>query len=136
MFYGDEEARRIIAEIKSTMTHHPVYEPLAHETQCMVLDDDQWCIYKKHIARVAKERSVKKTPTNNAKKRKVRDRRDMEIEAIEIVQGKIIRICDTTFCVTKFDNIDEVTTDKVYRSHVCQALRGDICSFDGYLWCQ
>jgi hypothetical protein len=136
MFYGYENTRRIIAEIKSTMTHHPVYEPLAHETQCLVLDDDQWNIYKKHLARIAKERSAKKKPINNAKKRKVRDRRDMEIEAIEIVQGKIIRICDTTFCVTKFNTIDEVTTDKTYRSHVCQALRGDIGSFGGYFWIQ
>ena len=137
MFYGDDEARRIIAEIKSTMTHHPpVYEPLPQETSCIVLDDDQWYVYKKHIARVAKERVAKKTPVKNAKKRKVRDCRDMDISAIEIVQGKIFRICDATFCITNFDNIDEATTDKVYRSHICQALRGDIDRFDGYFWCQ
>jgi hypothetical protein len=135
MFHGDANAFRIIQEIKASMTHHPVYEPLTHETTCMVLDDEQWHVYKKHLAKVAKDRKTK-TSTTSEKKKKVRDRRDMEIEAIEISSDPIVRICDATFCITKFKNIEEVSTDKVYCSHVLQALRGDATGFGGYFWCQ
>jgi hypothetical protein len=133
VFYGDEDARLIVEEIRSSMTHPPMYEPLAHETRCFVLDDDQWHIYKKSLAKIAKERKTK-TPINTAKRRKVREFRDMDIPAIEISNGSIVCICDTTFGITKFKNMDEVSADKVYCSHVRQALRGDIDRFDHYFW--
>jgi hypothetical protein len=119
----------IIAEIRASFTSHPVAEHI--QTGCIVLDDFQWGIYKKSIAKLAKERKPKAPVVS---KKKVRDRRDMDIEAIEITSGLIYRICERRFSITKFENIEEIASDPVYRSHVYQALRGDSDRFDGYFW--
>ncbi|AGE53047.1 hypothetical protein PBCVFr5L_030R [Paramecium bursaria Chlorella virus Fr5L] len=131
MSLTDERVR----EILSTMTSHPAPEMLpAHETKCLVLDDYQWIVYKKHLARVAKER--KQTKPTVEKKKKVRDRRDTNFEAIELTSDPVVRICDVTFYMKTFESVDDVTDDKTYKSHVTKALRGEIDRFDGYFWIQ
>jgi hypothetical protein len=119
----------IIAEIRASFTSHPVAEHI--QTGCIVLDEFQWGVYKKSLAKLAKER---KTPKKIVSKTKVRDRRDMETPSIEITSGHIIRICVRSFSITKFENIEDITSDPVYKSHVYQALRGDSDRFDGFFW--
>jgi hypothetical protein len=55
LFYGDEKTRRLCDDIRQTMTSRPVQGPVP-TSGCTVMDDHQWRAYKKHIARIAKER--------------------------------------------------------------------------------
>ena len=124
------ETQKIIDEIKSTTTSHPspTHEPV---TGCVVMNDDQWHTYKKYIARLAKERKTsKKTSVSSKKVRNMRDASFVPIDG----SGRIIRICDSTFHISKFVTIEEISTDPVYKSNVEKCLRNGLSSFDGYFW--
>ncbi|AGE50395.1 hypothetical protein PBCVCVR1_138R [Paramecium bursaria Chlorella virus CVR-1] len=127
---GDTSA--LVNHIKSLMTSHPV-AVMDDIPKCIVMDDDQWFSYKKHLARIAKERSqAKKKPSITVSRAKVRNQRDTTMEAIEVA-GTIVRFCETKFCFTKFSSVKSITTDPVERSNIYAALRDGV-SYDGYFW--
>ncbi|AGE48709.1 hypothetical protein PBCVAP110A_134R [Paramecium bursaria Chlorella virus AP110A] len=128
-----EDTSALIYHIKSLMTSHPIFEMMDDIPKCIVMDDDQWFSYKKHIACIAKERSkAKKKPATVVARGKVRNQRDTTMEAIEVA-GTIVRFCETKFCFTKFSSVKSITTDPVERSNIYAALRDGI-SYDGYFW--
>ena len=124
------ETQKIIDGIKYIMTSHPstIHEPV---TGCVVMNDDQWHTYKKYIARLAKERKTSKKMSVSS--RKVRNMRDASFVPID-GSGRIIRICDSTFDISKFVTMEEISTDPVYKSNVDKCLRGETSKFDGYFW--
>jgi len=124
------ETQKIIEGIKSTTTSHPSSTP-EPVTGCVVMNDDQWHTYKKYIARLAKERKTsKKTSVSSRKVRNMRDASFVPIDG----SGRIIRICDSTFDISKFATIEEISADPVYKSNVEKCLRNGLNSFDGYFW--
>jgi len=128
-----DDTSALVHHIKSLMTSHPIFEMMDDTEKCIVMDDDQWFSYKKHLARIAKERSqAKKKPATVVARAKVRNQRDTNFEAIE-VDGTIIRFCETKFCYTKFSSVKSITTDPVERSNIYAALRDGV-SYDGYFW--
>ena len=129
-----DDTSALVHHIKSLMTSHPIFEMMDDDTEkCIVMDDNQWFSYKKHIARIAKERSqTKKKPSIIVSRTKVRNQRDTNFEAIEVA-GTIVRFCETKFCFTKFSSVKSITTDPVERSNIYAALRDGV-SYDGYFW--
>ncbi|AGE51733.1 hypothetical protein PBCVCVM1_147R [Paramecium bursaria Chlorella virus CVM-1] len=128
---GDTSA--LVHHIKSLMVSHPVVVIDDDTEKCIVMDDDQWFSYKKHLARIAKERSkAKKKPATVVARAKVRNQRDTNFEAIEVA-GTIVRFCETKFCYTKFSSVKSITNDPVERSCIHAALRDGV-SYDGYFW--
>ena len=128
-----DDTSALVHHIKSLMVSHPVAVMDDDTEKCIVMDDDQWFSYKKHIACIAKERSkAKKKPSITVSRTKVRNQRDTNFEAIE-VDGTIVRFCETRFCYTKFSSVKSITTDPVERSNIYAALRDGI-SYDGYFW--
>ncbi|APC25631.1 hypothetical protein BST79_gp118 [Only Syngen Nebraska virus 5] len=126
-----------VNEIRNCMFHHPVSEPV-ETPKVFVLDDEGWKTYKKMMARIAKERKISKTKTvTNVSKKCIRDHRDETFEPIEYsVNNQIVRICTTTFSITKFKNFDEAVVgyQNVAKNEVLKTLRGDLSSFDNYFW--
>jgi hypothetical protein len=122
----------LVQQIKSLMTSHPLPTIEEDVEKCIVMDDDQWHSYKKHLARIAKENKAKKAKTVSITRNKVRTQRDTSFEAIEI-SGTIVRICDTTFCITKFSSVKDISNDPVERSHICAAARDGV-DYGGYFW--
>ncbi|AGE52740.1 hypothetical protein PBCVCZ2_101R [Paramecium bursaria Chlorella virus CZ-2] len=129
-----DDTSALVHHIKSLMTSHPIFEMMDDDTEkCIVMDDDQWFSYKKHMARIAKERSkAKKKPATVVARAKVRNQRDTNFEAIEVA-GTIVRFCETKFCFTKFSSVKSITNDPVERSCIHAALRDGV-SYDGYFW--
>ncbi|AGE50741.1 hypothetical protein PBCVCVB1_158R [Paramecium bursaria Chlorella virus CVB-1] len=128
-----EDTSALVHHIKSLMTSHPIFEMMNDIPKCIVMDDDQWFSYKKHLARIAKGRSqAKKKPATVVARAKVRNQRDTNFEAIEVA-GTIVRFCETKFCFTKFSSVKSITTDPVERSCIHAALRDGV-SYDGYFW--
>ncbi|ABT15387.1 hypothetical protein FR483_N102R [Paramecium bursaria Chlorella virus FR483] len=128
-----DDTSALVHHIKSLMTSHPVVEMMDDIPKCIVMDDDKWFSYKKHMARIAKERSqAKKKPSITVARAKVRNQRDTNFEAIEVA-GTIVRFCETKFCYTKFSSVKSITTDPVERSNIYAALRDGV-SYDGYFW--
>lgn len=117
----------LVRSINASFTDHPKYQQI-HESGCRVMDDDQWTVYKKMLARIAKERKTTKTVTQT---RKVRDRRDVDYEPIDWNGKKIMKICDSSYFMEIFKN---VPGDSVYSNHVIKCLRGEIDRFDGFFW--
>ena len=124
--------RDIVRRIHESCTVHPTYSP-PKETGCMVMDDDQWKVYKKTIASIAKERRQPKVDKTAVFKKKIRNQRDENFETIPYDANRILRICTDTFaiCRTKVEDIHEPTT---YVNDVIKCLRGDIDTFDCYFW--
>ena len=127
-----DDTSALVYHIKSLMTSHPV-AVMDDIPKCMVMDDNQWFSYKKHIACIAKERSkAKKKPATVVARGKVRNQRDTSMEAIEVA-GTIVRFCETKFCYTKFSSVKSITNDPVERSNIYAALRDGV-NHDGYFW--
>ena len=130
-FSSTADTSALVRQIKTLMTSHPL-PAMEDMEQCTVMNDDQWHTYKKHLARIAKENKAKKPKTVSSTRNKVRSQRDTSFEAIEI-SGTIVRICDTTFCITKFSSVKEIVSDPVERLHICASLR-DGAKYGGYFW--
>ena len=132
MAYHDTSA--FVWQINSLIASHPLPTIEEDVETCTVMNDDQWYTYKQHLARIAKERTKakKKPKTVSITRNKVRTQRDTSFEAIEI-SGTIVRICDTTYCITKFSSVKDISDDPVERSHICAALRDGV-NYGGYFW--
>jgi hypothetical protein len=122
----------IVNRIKSCFTSHPVATHVP-KGGCMVLDDEQWTVYKKNLAQKAKERKNKKIVEKSVK-RLVRNQRDTTFEPIDYSGKGIARICADRFSIVTFSCIDDVPGDNVYQNAVVACLRGETSTFDGYFW--
>lgn len=129
--------QHIVNEVRKCMTEYPRYVG-PDITGPIVLDDEGWKTYKNMLARIAKERKIsKKKPSTIVSKKCIRDHRDETFEPIEYsVNNQIVRICTTTFSITKFKNFDEAVAgyQNVAKNEVLKTLRGDLSSFDGYYY--
>ncbi|AGE53454.1 hypothetical protein ATCVGM07011_213L [Acanthocystis turfacea Chlorella virus GM0701.1] len=123
----------IVDRIRASFTSHPVAPPIP-AGGCVVMDDEQWAVYKKNLAREAKERKAAKKPVAQPAKRMVRNQRDTSFEPIEYSGKGFVKICTTRFSIQKFVCIDDVPGDRVYRDKIVACLRGETPFFDGYFW--
>lgn len=132
-FYGDEHTRRIIDEIRRGLICHPVTTFVDTKPQ-VCFNDEQWKVHKNMLARIAKERKVKKTVVQ---KRPVRSQRDESFEQIELCDDRpVYRICDTTFAMKKYKKLEDVNKNSVEIAQIKKSLHGDLDRYDGYFWVQ
>jgi len=132
-FYGDEHTRRIIDDIRRGIVCHPVTTFVDTKPQ-VCFNDEQWKVHKNMLARIAKERKVKKTIVQ---KRQVRNQRDESFEQIELRDDRpVYRICDTLFSIEKFFTFKDIIGKSVDISQILKCLRGDLDRYDGYFWIQ
>jgi len=122
----------IVSSILDSFTSHPNAPP-APADGCMIMNDDQWAVYKKQLAREAKERKNKK-PAAQPAKRQVRNQRDSTFEPIEYSGKGFVSICTSRFSIRKFVCVDNVPGDRVYHNAVIACLRGETPFFDDYFW--
>jgi hypothetical protein len=108
-------------------------------TPQIVFDDEAWAIFKSNIAKQAKQRkkenATAKTPIN---KIPVRTNRDVSFERIPFDSAKkIVRICKSTFEITKYANFHEIkkTYSKIDADEIFGVLTGENDSTD-HFWSQ
>jgi len=132
-FYGDEHTRRIIDDIRRGLVCHPATTFVDTKPQ-VCFNDEQWKVHKNMLARIAKERKVKKTIVQ---KRQVRNQRDESFEQIELRGDRpVYRICDTTFAMKKYKNLKDVGGNPVELAQILKTFHGDLDRYDGYFWVQ
>jgi hypothetical protein len=125
----DRQNQDIIANVKQSFCEHPVVEGPFRTPVCF--DDEQWHVYKRMIARIAKERSKPK----EKKTLRVRNHRD-EKEPMTNFDGPIASICDKTFVVRKFKNFDHAMDgrSRFERMEITKCLKGFVDKIEGYYW--
>ena len=123
----------IVNRIKASFMSHPVSAPVP-TGGCVVMDDEQWAVYKKKLAREAKERKAAKNQVAQPAKRTVRNQRDTSFDPIEYSGKGLVSICTSRFSIRKFVCVDDVPGDRVYRDKVVACLRGETPFFDDYFW--
>ena len=124
-----------VVEIRKEFTRHPVAELMEHP-KVFVLDDEGWKTYKQMLARIAKERTTIKTK-KTAITKCIRDRRDETFVSIKFsVDDPIVRICTTTFSITRFRNFEDAVDGyhNVAKNDVVKAIKGELSEYDGYYW--
>lgn len=135
-FYHDEN---VVRQIQSTIKAHP-FECFMDATPQVVFDDESWAIFKSTLAKQAKQRKKENattTPQNN-KKMPVRSNRDVSFDRIQLDNTKkIVRICKSSFEITKYANFDEIkkTYNKIESDEIYNILTGE-CDSSGYFWTQ
>lgn len=129
----------IVMQIQSTIQAHP-FEYFMDATPQVVFDDESWAIFKSNMAKQAKQRKKENattTPQNN-KKIPVRANRDVTFERISFDSSKkIVRICKSSFEITKYANFDEIkkTYNKIESDEIYNVLTGE-CDSGEYYWTQ
>jgi hypothetical protein len=134
-FFHDEN---VVREIQSTFKAHPC-EYFMDATPQIVFDDESWAIFKNNLAKQAKQRkkenATAKTPINKVP---VRSNRDVSFDRIQFDNTKrIVRICKSSFEITKYVNFDEIkkTYTKIESDEIYNILTGE-CDSTGYFWTQ
>jgi len=137
-FYHDENVAR---QIQSTLNSHPIGQ-LMDATPCIVFDDEGWDIYKRNMAKRAKERKKEKStaaPKSNTKPLLVRsNNRDNTFERIQLDSTKkVVRICKSSYEIIKYGNFDEIkkTYIKIEADRIYSILTGE-CDSNDYFWTQ
>lgn len=81
---------------------------------------------------MAKERKTKKAVVQ---KRQVRNQRDESFEQIELRDDRpIYRICDSSFAMKKYNNLEDINKNSVNTAQILKCLRGDLDRYNGYFW--
>jgi hypothetical protein len=108
-------------------------------TPQVVFDDESWLIFKNNMAKQAKQRkkenAAAKTPINKVP---VRSNRDVSFDRIQLDNTKkIVRICKTSYEITKYENFSEIkkTYAKIEADEIYNVLTGE-CDSSGYFWTQ
>ena len=134
-FVHDEN---VVRQIQSTIKAHPC-EYFMDATPQVVFDDEAWLIFKSALAKQAKQRkkenATAKTPINKVP---VRSNRDVSFDRIQLDSTKkIVRICKSSFEITKYANFDEIkkTYNKIESDEIYNILTGE-CDSSGYFWTQ
>ena len=128
----------VVRQIQSTIKVHPC-EYFMDATPQVVFDDEAWLIFKSALAKQAKQRkkenATAKTPINKVP---VRSNRDVSFDRIQLDNTKkIVRICKSSFEITKYANFDEIkkTYNKIESDEIYNILTGE-CDSSGYFWTQ
>jgi len=128
----------VVRQIQSTIKAHPC-EYFMDATPQVVFDDEAWLIFKSALAKQAKQRkkenATAKTPINKVP---VRSNRDVSFDRIQLDNTKkIVRICKSSFEITKYANFDEIkkTYNKIESDEIYNILTGE-CDSSGYFWTQ
>lgn len=134
-FFHDEN---VVRQIQSTIKAHPC-EYFTDATPQVVFDDESWAIFKSNLAKQAKQRkkenATAKTPINKVP---VRTNRDVSFDRIPFDSTKkIVRICKSSFEITKYANFDEIkkTYTKIEADGIYNVLTGE-CESSCYYWTQ
>ena len=134
-FVHDEN---VVRQIQSTINSHP-FGQFMDATPQIVFDDESWSIFKSNLAKQAKQRkkenATAKTPINKVS---VRSNRDVSFDRIQLDNTKkIVRICKTSFEITKYENFNEIkkTYTKIESDEIYSVLTGE-CDSTGYFWTQ
>lgn len=134
-FFHDEN---VVRQIQSMIKAHPC-EYFMDATPQIVFDDESWMIFKSALAKQAKQRkkenATAKTPINKVP---VRSNRDVSFDRIQLDSTKkIVRICKSSFEITKYANFDEIkkTYNKIESDEIYNILTGE-CDSSGYFWTQ
>jgi hypothetical protein len=129
----------VVRQIRTTF-QAPTPEYFMDATPQIVFDDESWMIFKSNMAKQAKHRKKENataTPQNN-KKIPVRSNRDVSFDRIQLDSTKkIVRICKSSFEITKYANFDEIkkTHNKIESDEIYNILTGE-CNSSGYFWTQ
>jgi hypothetical protein len=128
----------VVRQIRSTF-QAPTAEYFMDATPQVVFDDEAWLIFKNNMAKQAKQRkkenATAKTPINKVP---VRSNRDVSFDRIQLDSTKkIVRICKSSFEITKYANFDEIkkTYNKIESDEIYNILTGE-CDSSGYFWTQ
>ena len=130
-FVHDEQ---IVRRIRSEIATHP-FEYVVDATPQVVFDDESWAIFKSNLAKQAKQRKKEKIPI---KKTPVRTNRDVTFDRIPFDGSKkIIRICKSSFEITKYANFEEIKKiyNKTDADNIYNILTGE-CDSSSYFWTQ
>jgi len=130
-FYHDEH---IVRRIRSEIATHP-FEYFMDATPQVVFDDESWAIFKSNLAKQAKQRKKEKIPI---KKTPVRTNRDVTFDRIPFDGSKkILRICKSSFEITKYANFEEIKKiyNKTDADNIYSILTGE-CDSSSYFWTQ
>ena len=134
-FLHDEN---VVRQIQSTIRAHPIGQ-IMDATPQVVFDDEAWEIFKSNLARQAKQRKKENATTApQNKKIPVRSNRDVSFDRIQLDNTKkIVRICKTSFEITKYENFNEIkkTYNKIESDEIYNILTGE-CDSSGYFWTQ
>jgi hypothetical protein len=109
-------------------------------TPQVVFDDEGWALFKNALAKQAKQRKKENATTipQNNKKIPVRSNRDVSFDRIQLDNTKkIVRICKSSFEITKYANFDEIkkTYTKIESDEIYSVLTGERDS-SCYFWTQ
>jgi len=128
----------VVRQIQSAIKAHPC-EYFMDATPQVVFDDESWLIFKNNMAKQAKQRkkenAAAKTPINKVP---VRSNRDVSFDRIQLDNTKkIVRICKTSYEITKYENFSEIkkTYAKIEADEIYNVLTGE-CDSSGYFWTQ
>lgn len=129
----------VVQQIQSTFKAHPC-EYFMDATPQIVFDDEMWAIFKSTLAKQAKQRKKENATTipQNNKKIPVRSNRDVSFDRINLDSTKkIVRICKSSFEITKYANFDEIkkTYNKIESDEIYNILTGE-CDSSCYFWTQ
>jgi hypothetical protein len=136
-FFHDEN---IVREIQSTIKAHPC-EYFMDATPQVIFDDESWAIFKSNLAKQAKQRKKESAPTASKSNTKLLVRsnnRDMSFERIIFdTTKKIVRICKSSYEITKYENFNEIkkTYTKIEADEIYNVLTGE-CDSSCYFWTQ
>jgi len=128
----------VVRQIQSTFQASTA-EYFMDATPQIVFDDESWAIFKINLAKQAKQRkkenAAAKTPITKVP---VRTNRDVSFDRIQLDNTKkIVRICKSSFEITKYANFDEIkkTYNKIESDEIYNILTGE-CDSTGYFWTQ
>lgn len=129
----------VVRKIQSTIKAHP-FECFMDATPQVVFDDEGWALFKNALAKQAKQRKKENATTipQNNKKIPVRSNRDVSFDRIQLDNTKkIVRICKSSFEITKYANFDEIkkTYTKIESDEIYSVLTGERDS-SCYFWTQ
>ena len=134
-FVHDEN---VVRQIQTTIRAHPIGQ-IMDATPQVVFDDESWSIFKNNLAKQAKQRkkenATAKIPIN---KIPVRSNRDVSFDRIQLDNTKkIVRICKSSFEITKYENFNEIkkTYTKIEADEIYSVLTGE-CDSTDYYWTQ
>lgn len=136
-FYHDEN---VMWQIQATLNTHPIGQTM-DATPCVVFDDEGWDIYKRNLAKQAKERKKEKSTAGTKSNTKLLVRsnnRDSTFERIALDDTKkIVRICRSTYVITKYKNFDEIKKlyTKIEADGIYSILTGE-CDSNDFFWTQ
>ena len=129
-----------LLSVKKEFVSHP---NKFHELKTPVcFDDEQWFVFKRMLARIAKERKLSSKKSDEkpmVTRNKVIRNHVCEEDLIEIDEwSRIVKICIDSFKVETYKNFTEAVRGLKYheKENIIKCLRGQVNNACGYYWVQ